>query len=572
MATTLDALKKKYASQYSNLAAAMQTTKDPIAYNELKTLRDDKLVGMKASGDANYTKYANQIIAPVTSTPDPDRELARKIRDGVIPTNEIDGRVKALGSGIAYTPAPVVQQQIPVPAPVVAPVSTTDILIQSLLGKLLGQEQNKADFGSYMSTWKPGMSQNEYVNTAANAIGAAENTKYDNNTASIKQRVANILSGLNNKMATLPGKYQGAYDANTQNAYDQSENIKLIMARRGLLTSGIDVGNQKQTENTYNASAQGITAQLNADKTDLTNQMNMANSDAESEITAAERERQNAIASGKASAQRDYIDYIDKQKQFASDNFWKGANYNLDAQKVQSDLIGMAGNYSQGQQQLSQDAQQFNAKIQQDAQQFAASNDLDWANLNSSEKQFYTKLAQEQTQFTSQMTQDATQFAATQGYNYNKLKQDGRQFDVQMGYNYAELSAQNIRAANSLANSLATANISAGMTADGKWTAKFEEEKRQFDEGYKLQLRDMDLKTKDFYQRENDRVDGMLGQLLDVHFTTTDETKKRELASQIIASVKSSSLQESTKNEKYKMISEITGVRIPTYPTRGYAP
>ena len=51
---TIDQLKQKYASDYGNLAAAMQSTKDTNTYNELNTLREYKMEQQKAVGDPNY--------------------------------------------------------------------------------------------------------------------------------------------------------------------------------------------------------------------------------------------------------------------------------------------------------------------------------------------------------------------------------------------------------------------------------------------------------------------------------------------------------------------------------------
>jgi len=495
----------------------------------------------------------------MATTRTPEQEAARK---KLLDTGKYETYINSAGNEDirlkpSYQTATATTQQ-----PAVQPVatkSTTDMLLESLIGKLTQQNQNKVDFNNYLSNWKPDMSQQQYVDTAVNAATAAQNTAYDNSVAAIRQRVANILSGLNTQMASLPEKYRGAYEQNNQNAYDQAEAIKQIMARRGLLTSGVDVGNQKQTQNTYNAAEQGITAQMNADKTDLMNQINQANTNAEMDISAAEQARQNAIAEAQSQAVREYIDYVNSQKQFAADNYWRGAEYDLNSQKIYNDLLGMAANYSLGRQELSEDARQFNESLRENARQFAESQGLEYDRLSQQDKQFYDNLAQEQKQFESKMEQDSKQFAASMGYNYARLKEDGRQFDARLGYDTEALAQEFQLATAQMTNSLAIARLGNGYKEDGSGLSeKWNEEYKMWKADYELELKSFDTSKQAYYTQEADRVSSgvasLMGQFEAALKNKNDTASAGRIGNQIVSLIKTSGMPESAKIEYYKTI------------------
>ena len=77
---------------------------------------------------------------------------------------------------------------------------------------MLSQEQKQVNFNDYLSSWKPDMSQQEYVDLAVNNTTAAQNTAYDNIAIAIQKRLANQLGGYNNQLADLPGQYKPIYE------------------------------------------------------------------------------------------------------------------------------------------------------------------------------------------------------------------------------------------------------------------------------------------------------------------------------------------------------------------------
>lgn len=430
-----------------------------------------------------------------------------------------------------------------------------DAITKMLQDQLNAQKQAQVDFNSYISGWSPDMSSQQYVDLAGNATQAAENTKYDNNIAVLKNKLSNVLAQLNGRLTVLPNEYKDEYANNEQSKYNALESVKSILAKRGLLNSGVDVGNQMQQTNKYDTLRQGIDLDLQGAKNNVNTDITTAKNDYESGVASADMERSNIVAQNKAKAAQDYIDYAQKQKQFAADNFWKGADYKLSSDKVNNDLLGQIANYSTNAQQLNQQAQQFQIEISQKASEFATSQGLEYNKLSQQDKQFYDGLAQDQKQFESKAKQASDQFAAQLGLDSAKLKEDGRQFDAKLGYDYESLKSENTRASNQISTQLALAKIDSD-TASSKLT----EEKRQFDAELKNHTKELDLNTQQFVQKENDRLDKAMYDYLS-DYKTADDTQKRSIAVQIVGMINSSNLPESIKEGKLIEIQTVFNIK-----------
>lgn len=407
------------------------------------------------------------------------------------------------------------------PKPVNPAPDATAEAIKAALARAQGFDAN-SQLNSYLSNWTPGMNQSQYVQQARNAGTSAANLKYNAVAADLKQRVTNILMQYNQKLGGVDKEYTGAYNTNAQGAYDAKENVKKTMARRGLLTSSVDNANQQMVGNAYAAQKTGIDLQRQGQKDELNNQILNTNTNLEMDLNQIEAEKGDYLANVETQSVKDYNDYIDKQKQQATQNFLQGLGLNIDSSKAANDLLGMLANYGIE-----------NSKLQQNADQFKQNTDLK-----------YKELDQNQSQFNAKLTQEADQFAQQLGFNKDELKERTRQFDAKLGFDKWQTTQQLNAQYAELGNRMAIAKMDNGVAIQ-----RLNQEKSQFDKELEVELRKYDDSMTTTYMAENNRVDEQIAK-----YSQIDGGQKM-----IPYIISSSYLPQYVKQEKIRMINNMYG-------------
>lgn len=385
-------------------------------------------------------------------------------------------------------------------------------------------EQNKRmaqeRFDSYMKNFNPGMSQDEFVSKAMDTGNAAASLKYDATIADLKKRVANIIANNQTQLQNLDNTYKPAYENNQQDAYDSKENVRRILAKRGMLGSGIQIGAEQQADNVADKARQNIDLSKASTTNELNSAITGANNDFETDLASLEAQKNDYLAQVRAQAAQDYQTYVDKQKQTATDNFYKNLNYESNQDALKQGLLGTLSQYDLGLKGINSSDTQAANKLK-----------FDYANLKATQEQAAKEL----------------------GFKYTELDSKNQQFDKSLGLETQKLREQTKLGYAELANKMETARLDFGIAKQ-----KLGMEMKQYD----LALKELTAKTnaqdKEIYVAENSRVDSAIGKLLEMaEADVVDRTKAGQTLASIIYS---SGLTDAMKAEKKKMIEEVFGL------------
>lgn len=519
-----------------------------MAYNidgrNLQQVIKDKVAQVNPTSTAPKTDYAAQIGQAVQGRPRDAATLAtlkpllaqRQAKIDADPTKYASAMtnedfLKQLGFGA--TPAPAV--------PVVNIPTTQD----AFAGATTPDQQRaiaQAAFDNYLKNWKPDISKEQFVTDARNVGTTAANLKYDSVMADLKQRVANIINQYSTQLGNVDNNYSSVYQENAQNSYDAKEAVRRKLARAGMLNSGVDVGNTQQVMNTTNMAKQKIDLQKQGEKDTLNNNITDTNRNLEMDLNQATQEKGNFLANVEAQAAQDYMNYMNQQKQFMADNYWKGANYAIDSTKVNNDLVGMKANYGLESAKLSQSASQFATSLQQKYDEMAQQGGQFTQEMALKNKE----LAVQNAQFYDKLKQEADNFKSSLKLDERKLEEDKRQFDDNLGFQRdkmgADLNLGYAQVSASLSNSILDANTA---------NARLSEEMRQFNSEFEMKQTEMGMAKDSWIQKENARVDEAIINLA---------KSGGQYQSSIPGIISSSNLPDSVKQAKLKMIQEAYGI------------
>lgn len=441
--------------------------------------------------------------------------------------------------------------------------------VETAVTKPKTAEELRAEYIANMAGFKPSIEQGTYVANAANLAQAIANSQYDPLKDDLKNRVAKVLSGLGIRAGTLDTKYRPQYQQNEVDKYGAGEEIKKLLARRGMLGSGVELGSQSQNIAKYDALKQGIDIAKQNEDTQILADMELAKQQGENDLAGIDKQKANYVAQAQAQAVQNYDNLVAQEKAQASDNFWKSselgnASYNSETQRI-GIFGGLKLDTVKLQEQIKEhgdSVKMFYDKMDNDNKQFFTNIGLEYDKLNATQKNFYDNLQTEMTKFAVMQTNEMFTRAKELGFKYDELAQNNQIASNQLKYNYKALEQENSLAYARMANDIATANIGASVARD-----KFNWEKDQFEANQKKYLANpqLDPEMRDLYQKETARFMNVLGTNLDL-LNRKDQTGKSmpgitqsQFAAVTTGAAKLAIVDEVTRSNMFKMLGEITG-------------
>jgi hypothetical protein len=204
-------------------------------------------------------------------------------------------------------------------------------LLEQLLNDRQQQRDYAANYNNYMNNYQPLQSREQFVNQANSVAQANAKLQYDAIADNLRTRVANVIFDLQNRRSGLEGQYRPMYQQNDQNAYQSRKNIASQLIRSGMGDSGVALGAGQQADLNYAMQRQNIDLQRQAEEQNIANDLTKTNQTLENDLTSIDRERANYLAAQATQAERDYQNYLMQEREFASNNYWKGAGMDQNA-------------------------------------------------------------------------------------------------------------------------------------------------------------------------------------------------------------------------------------------------
>lgn len=160
--------------------------------------------------------------------------------------------------------------------------------------------------GEFM--YNTGMSQDEYMGNQSKLARAGAG-KFDSQMSTAKQNVAQLLARNNRALKNVDSQYEGAYRANDQAKFQAAEQLKANLARRGLLGSGIEMGNQIINESQYAQQRMDVDLQKQNQIDQINNTMEEAQVGLDYDLQRTQQERDNFMLQREAEAMQGYDAY-----------------------------------------------------------------------------------------------------------------------------------------------------------------------------------------------------------------------------------------------------------------------
>lgn len=414
------------------------------------------------------------------------------------------------------------------------------------------QEKLKA----YLDGFKPTTTQEDYMNKQKDMINTSANLAYDSLKDDLRNRVAKVLTGYGLQLGTLDTRYNPQYQANQKAQFMAQDNVKKILASRGMLGSGVDVGNQQQILSDYASKRQGIDDTKTQERQKLESDMNQANTDMNNEITSIDKKKADFIAQQEALARQRYDEQIAKERDSYKQDFFNAQNTSI--ARDQADTARELGfkNLEIDRDKLNEDIRQFGEEIKykykaldQSASQYAANLGLEYDKMDSENKRWYDQLAQQDRQFGMGFVRAAYEFSKEMGYKYDDMAQKGAQFERQMKFNELDLKERMRIEEAKLAQQkeLTYAEIGAA-------NARAAASKRDYDAELKLKYANADLNYQEFVGKENSRIDQWLFEALEKSKAGVKGYEPDKIPGMFSSLVKTSPLDQDYKNSKLSQI------------------
>ena len=357
-----------------------------------------------------------------------------------------------------------------------------------------------------------------------NLITQNANLQYEAQANTLRNRVADIIAKYTGQLGQVDSQYQQMYQQNELSKYQTNERLKEILARAGLLGSGIEIGNIKQNEMNYNMARQNIDLQKQMTKDELMNQITGLERDLEYNLNQLANQRDAMINQA-------IIDEMHRADDVARDEYWR--QYEANLRRAQLGL-----EQEQSREQLDWQKESFQQQLDWHKESFQLRLDYDYEALNKEYEKFMkqynlelSKFEFEQKKWTEQLAEQARQFDETLGW-------DKESFAIQMRYRNAEL-AQAWRIA-----------LMNNETKREEIRARLQIEREEFASEFEIALRELGLKEKQTWIDENNSLDAKI-------FKALEEGRDDEF---IIALIDTSRLPFTAKEAKKRMIiNSITG-------------
>lgn len=192
------------------------------------------------------------------------------------------------------------------------------------------------------------LNRQDYVNNVKTLAEINAKTGYQSAINALKNKLANIRLSNEIARANTINEYNTLKQQTDQQQYSDVKNVKEILARRGLLNSGIDVSNQNDTGLRY----AGIRSQQGIQKAqslqELDNNNTIAMNDYETNAYNAQLERDKLINTAGLSAELDYatklgipyeqLDMQSQQNAFTNSMAVQQFNEQLNQNKFNQDM------------------------------------------------------------------------------------------------------------------------------------------------------------------------------------------------------------------------------------------
>lgn len=346
-----------------------------------------------------------------------------------------------------------------------------------------------------------------------NLITQNANLQYEAQANTLRNRVADIIAKYTGQLGQVDSQYQQMYQQNELSKYQTNEKLKEILARAGLLGSGIEIGNIKQNEMNYNMARQNIDLQKQMTKDELMNQITGIERDLEYNLNQLANQRDAMINQA-------IIDEMRRADDVARDEYWR--QYEANLRRAQLGL----------------EQEQLREQLDWQKESFQKQLDYNYEALNQEYEKFIKEYNLKQSEFefqqkkwTEELAEQARQFDETLGWNRES-------FAIEMRYRNAEL-AQAWRIAQ-MNNETERERIRANLQL----------EREQFAKEFELALKELGLKEKQSWMDENNSLDAKI-------FKALEEGRDDEF---IIALIDTSRLPFTAKEAKKRMIiNSITG-------------
>lgn len=346
-----------------------------------------------------------------------------------------------------------------------------------------------------------------------NLITQNANLQYKAQANTLRNRVADIIAKYTGQLGQVDSQYQQMYQQNEQSKYQTNEKLKEVLARAGLLGSGIEIGNIKQNEMNYNMARQNIDLQKQMTKDELMNQITGTERDLEYNLNQLANQRDAMINQA-------MIDEMRRADDVARDEYWK--QYEANLRRAQLGL-----EQEQSREQLEWQKESFQKQL-----------DYNYEALNQEYEKFMKEYNLKQSEFefqqkkwTEELAEQARQFDESLGWNKES-------FAIEMQYKNAEL-AQAWRIAQ-MNNATERERIKANLQL----------EREQFAKEFELALKELGLKKEQGWIDENNSLDAKI-------FKALEEGRDDAF---IISLIDTSRLPFTAKEAKKRMIiNSITG-------------
>ena len=311
-----------------------------------------------------------------------------------------------------------------------------------------------------------------------NLITQNANLQYKAQANTLRNRVANIIAKYTGQLGQVDSQYQQMYQQNEQSKYQTNEKLKEVLARAGLLGSGIEIGNIKQNEMNYNIARQNIDLQKQMVKDELMNQITGTERDLEYNLNQLANQRDAMINQA-------IIDEMRRADDVARDEYWR--QYEANLRRAQLGL----------------EQEQLREQLDWQKESFQKQLDYNYEALNQEYEKFIKEYNLKQSEFefqqkkwTEELAEQARQFDETLGW-------DKESFAIEMRYKDAEL-AQAWRIAQ-MNNETERERIRANLQL----------EREQFAKEFELALKELGLKKEQGWIDENNSLDAKIFKALE---------------------------------------------------------
>lgn len=365
---------------------------------------------------------------------------------------------------------------------------------------------NNNDYSNYAPETPQSYEPQYSTQNIIDMITKNANQQYNAQADNLRGRVANIIAQFTQQLGGVDAQYQQAYQQNEQSKYQSNEAMKEVLARAGLLGSGVQIGNLKQNEMNYNMSNQAIDLQKQAQKDKLGNQITNTQRDLEYELNKMVGNRDSYINEQTLGEMR-------RTDDIGRDEYWKQYEANLKRQEVINDMTKFDKMYSL------QERQQLFAE-----ESFIKQFDLDARKFNELQDQFAKTFGLEEQKF------------SRSAHEFNEqMKAENDRFDRQMGFN-EQVHADNMKIERQKLNvSIANANRDYELAQK-----RLEQEMREYDDSL------VNLATRNAVE-ESRRIDEAI-------IYAIERLSPVEAEKYINGLINTSQLSSSMKTEKFKMI------------------